>query len=585
MNQRPAPLSSPSLLGYVWAQRRALAPGMTMALLRICCVVPFPIIFKRITDTYLPNKDVAGIGWMALLMVGLLCAHQFFMVRGGYMMGRVVTRATLRLRREVLDKIQALSFSYLDRAKAGRLLTKYAFDTQKVDNVCMPILNGFIPNVFFSLATLAIFVWMDWRLSAVVLLMLPIFAILRTRYFKKLQDAHEKTRRSNERLSSEAGEVLGALRLVRSYAREPLVTRQLHQVDETVAGARLDVIYNWNNFVAFSYGSTQFLSLVVVAGGAMLAIYGSVTVGTVLAFVAGLPPLVQPIQIFTNIADQYFLGRESYRSVRELVDEDDVERWHGTRRPEHLAGRVEFDDVTFRYTADDAPALENFSLTIEPGESVALVGASGAGKSTVVSLLLGLYASGSGEIRIDGVPQRELDVRWLRERTALVMQENVLLSGTIADNLRFAKEDASDEELYDAARRALADDFIRALPNGYETTVGERGAKLSGGQKQRLAIARGLLRDPAILILDEPTSALDYASERLIQAGLDELSRGRTVITIAHRLSTIQNADRVVVLEAGRIVEQGRFEDLAHRDGHFRQMLNAASGEGLSPAA
>lgn len=579
----PGHLPAPTLLGFVWSNRRALLPGLTFAMLRICSIAALPLIFKRIVDVQMPAKDVRGILWVSVLMVGLLVVHQYLSVRGGLLIGREVTRAVLGLRAAVFDKIQVLSFSYLDREKAGRLLAKYAFDTQKVDQTVFPMLNGFVPNIFYAVLTFGVLVAMDWQLAGVLVLMLPIFGIMRTRYFQKLRDRNEASRRAQERLSSEASEILGALRLVRSYGREERVRWQLHAVDADVARARVDAIHTSSSFSAFSWGSIQLLSLVVVAGGALLSIYGQVTPGTVLAFVAGLPALVGPVQMFANMADQYFVGRESYASLRELVDEGDVERWRGTQTLPSLTGRIEFDRVTFRYPGANRPALEDFSLTIEPGQSVALVGASGAGKSTIVSLLLGLYAPESGQIRIDGVPQHELDMRWLRSQTAIIMQENILLGGTVADNLRFARDDATDEQVHNAARRANAEDFILAMPDGYETLLGERGAKLSGGQRQRLAIARGLLRDPPILILDEPTSALDYASERLIQLALEELAQGRSVITIAHRLSTIRNADRVVVLEDGRVVEQGTFAGLARAGGAFTEMLRASRGDITEP--
>lgn len=330
-------------------------------------------------------------------------------------------------------------------------------------------------------------------------------------------------------------------------------------------------------------GAVQFLSLVVIAGGAMMSIYGQVTAGTVLAFVAGLPGLMQPVQLFTNLSNQYFLGREAYTSLRELLDEPAVEKWAGKARPERLTGRIEFETVSLRYTGAKRDALAGFSLAVRPGEKVALVGASGAGKSTVASILLGLYEPTGGRVLFDGVPLEELDVRWLRRRMAIVMQESVLLSGTIRENLVFAAKDglegeAREQAMRQAARRAQAEEFILRLPQGYDTVIGERGVMLSGGQRQRISIARAILRDPAILILDEPTSALDYESERLIQEALEELVRGRTVITIAHRLSTIRNSDRVIVMQDGRVVESGSFEELADSGGVFARMLNDGEG-------
>ncbi|MEN9405034.1 MAG: hypothetical protein RL091_3737, partial [Verrucomicrobiota bacterium] len=233
-------------------------------------------------------------------------------------------------------------------------------------------------------------------------------------------------------------------------------------------------------------------------------------------------------------------------------------------------------------SAPDRTVLHGINLALRPGEHVAFVGPSGSGKSTLANLLLGLYAPGAGRILIDGVPQTEWDMRWVRRQFAVVLQDSLLLSGTISENLRFARADATDAEIRAAAQQANAEEFIQRLPAGYDTRVGERGATLSGGQRQRLAIARAILRNPPVLILDEATSALDYESERLIQEALDRLATGRTVITIAHRLSTIRNADRIIVLAAGRIIEEGDFRQLTSQGGAFARLVSAQNtGDGF----
>jgi ABC-type multidrug transport system fused ATPase/permease subunit len=542
---------------------------------RILTIAPFPVIFKVIIDNYMPQKNGMGVLWVSLAMIVLLVAHQYFSVMGGQRLGQAVAMMILDLRGRVLDKVLLLSQSYLDRQKTGRLLSKYAFDTQKIEGVALPILNMFIPNSLYSLLTLAILVAMNWKLSVVILLLLPIISIMRTRYFDRLQKSNEDNRRSQERLTAVSTEFFGALRLIRSYGEENRAQGQLNVTNQEVVDSRIRMVRWSSSFAAFSWGYVQFLSLVVVAGGALLSINGRVTSGTVLLFMAGLPALVQPIQMISMMADQYFLGREAYKSIKELLDERDVEQWRGTKTLPSIRGRIEFDQVCFRYPEADRDALTDFTLTIEPGQRIALVGSSGAGKSTVASILLGLYASNKGEVRIDSLSQQDMDIRWFRRNIAIVMQESLLLSGTIEDNIRFGRPDASDQDVRDAARRANAEQFILGMPQGFKTVVGERGVMLSGGQRQRISIARALLRNPAILILDEPTSALDYESERLIQQALDELIQGRTVITIAHRLSTIRNADRIIVMHEGRIVESGSFAQLWELQGHFHRMLTA----------
>ena len=565
---------------FLWSSRRRFAPGVGFAVARIVVICVFPLVFKDIIDHRMPAKDVAGIAKLAGMMVGLLALHHVFSVRGGWLLGVAVTDLVRSLRAELVEKIQCLSFGYLDRQQAGRLLAKYTFDTQKIDQVALPLLNNFLPDAVYSLLTITILICMNWRLAGVVLLMLPLIALMRATFFKRLERVNEENRRAQEQLTGAASEALGALRLVRSYGEETRVRDHLNATDADAARSRVQLIYTGSTFGTLSWTSVQLLSLLIVAGGATLAIYGQLTAGTVLAFVAALPSMMGPILQFSNLASQYFIAREAYVSIRELLDEPETERWTGTRTiTPSIRGRIEFEAVTFRYPSATRDALAEFSLTIEPGERVALVGASGAGKSTIASLLLGLYAPTHGTIRVDGVPQAELDVRWFRRQTAIVMQESVLMSGTIADNIRFARADATDAQVREAARRAQATEFIERQPEGLATKIGERGVMLSGGQRQRLSIARALLRDPAILILDEPTSALDYASERLIQQALDDLVKGRTVITIAHRLSTIRSADRIIVLDAGRIVESGTFEALRGKpNGAFARMIAMQDG-------
>jgi ABC-type multidrug transport system fused ATPase/permease subunit len=578
MNE-PGKLSSRTLIGFLWSNRMNFAPGLAFAMGRIVAIAAFPIIFKHVVDHSIAAKDQRGIILYAVVVFGLLLLHQYLTTNGASRLGAAVASMILHLRAVIFDKIHDLSFSYLDRQKTGRLLAKYAFDTQKIDGVAMPVLNNFIPNTFYSVVTFTVLLIVNWQLSIVIVLMLPIIGTMRMYYFKRMKTRQKENRIAQEQLAGTAAELLSALRLVRSYGEEDQATEELDQSNQQVAQSRVELIRVNSSFNGFAWGSTQFLTMVVVCGSALLAIHGKVTPGTVVAFLVAMPALVQPIQIFANLSDQYFLGSEAYSSIKELMNEPETEQWRGTRTINPIRGRIEFDNVRFRYPGTERDALSDFLLTIEPGERIALVGPSGAGKSTVANLVLGLYAASAGQIRIDSVPQSELDMRWFRQKTAVVMQESILLSGTIADNIRFARENATDEQVREAARRANAEEFILSTPGGFEAVVGERGVMLSGGQRQRISIARALLRDPAILILDEPTSALDYESERLIQQALDELARGRTVITIAHRLSTIRNADRIIVLHEGRIVETGSFAELWDRGGYFRRILKSQAHE------
>jgi ABC-type multidrug transport system fused ATPase/permease subunit len=569
-------LEAPTLLRYLWSQRRRFSRGVSMALLRCLIIAPCPWLFQVIIDEHVKTANRGGIAMTGLVFLGLLCLHYTFAVQGAMMIARELTDLMTAVRSEIFNKLHFLNFGFLDRQKSGRLLSKYAFDTQKVEGAITQILNQILPNTLYSLSLTFILVAMHWQLSIVLLMMVPILIVIRYTFHERIRVSNEESRLAQEKLTGTASEVITALRLVRSLGEEKQVTAHVHERSTDFARTRLELTGIGARFGTFTYVSTQFLSLLTIASGAYFVIQGSMTLGTLLAFMAGLPVIMMPVHLFANIGEQYYMGQESYRSIKELLSSTYVEEWRGTIRPAPLRGEIRFDHVHFAYPGATRKVFEDFDLKIEAGEHVALVGHSGSGKSTLTYLILGLYKAEAGEVRIDGHPLADLDMRWLRRQCAIVLQENLLLSGTVADNIKFARPEATDDEVREAARQANADEFILRMPEGYQTKIGERGVMLSGGQRQRLSIARAILRNPRILILDEATSSLDYESERLVQQALERLAAGRTVITIAHRLSTVRRADRVVVLDQGRIVEQGRFDVLSGvKGGYFSELLTA----------
>lgn len=575
MTQKSEIIESSDLSHFIWDKRSQLWRGCVYAVLRNFALLPFPFFFQVIIDEYIKTGNVAGIGSIAMMFVGLLMIHYYLTMEGAKKLAEEVSSVITELRSRVFQKLQFLHFGYLDKQRAGRLLSKYAFDTQKVEMSLMPLLNQLIPNVTYSIMMIALLAMLDWRLTLTVLLILPFYTASRYLFFFRIQRKNRAARIAQEHLTGQANEFISAIRLIRGYGQEKRATGSLEESSEHYARSRVEQMVTNNYFGTFSTLTTNMLSLAVVAGGALLVVGGGLSLGTLFAFLAALPIIVSPIQIFTQVSQQYFQGKEAYVSIRELLDSRYVEHWAGQRKIPELHGELEFDKVTFAYEGQTDPALKEISLKIPAGQHVALVGPSGSGKSTVANLILGLYNPASGHIRVDGLSQELIDMRWLRRRCAIVMQESLLLSGSIWDNLRFARPGASEEEIMEAARLANAEAFIMELPKGFDTIVGEKGVALSGGQRQRISIARALLRDPRILILDEATSALDYESERLIQEALDNLARGRTVITIAHRLSTVKKADRIVVLEKGKIVEQGEFAALSESGGYFSALLAA----------
>lgn len=580
-----------NIFDFIRSYRRQLMPGFILAIARTLVIAPFPFLFQIIIDDYVKAADVAGILSISLIFIGLMVLHYVFSVAGANAIAQQVALMVMDLRSRVFTKLTFLHFGYLDRQKTGRLLSKYAFDTQHVEQVVMSFLNSLLPNTLYSLSIIVLLTIMNWQLSLVIFAFIPIIAYSRTYFFVRIQRQNREMRKARENLTGTASEYISAIRLVRGYGQEHNATGTLEESSGNYARSRTGQIIVNNRFGAFATASTQVLSLVVIAGGAYLVIGGNMTLGTLFAFLAGLPIILMPIQLFLGFSQQYFIGKESFQSLRELLNSMYVEEWKGRRTLPNFRGEIRFENVTFSYgksgdeeaedltaqsvPTNEDPALNEINLHIAAGEHVALVGPSGSGKSTIANLVLGLYNPQRGRIFIDDVPQSELNMRWLRRHCAIVMQESLMLSGTIRENISFGRFNATEEEVVHAAQLANADEFIQKMPNGYQTEIGERGVALSGGQRQRISIARALLRDPRILILDEATSALDYQSERLIQEALERLSQGRTVITIAHRLSTVKKANRIVVLAGGRIVEEGPYEELSNSDGYFQNLLFA----------
>ena len=570
-------LLEPTLMSFLWSQRQRFSRGVFLAIMRSLIIAPCPWLFQIIIDDHVKSSNALGIVMVGVIFTGLLLLHYAFSVQGATEIGRQMTTLMTEVRSEIFNKLHFLNFGYLDRQKSGRLLSKYAFDTQKVEGTITQILNQILPNVLYSLSLILILVALHWQLAIVLALMIPIVGFIRFAFHQRIQMSNEHNRVAQEKLTGTASEVITALRLVRSLGEEKQVTAHVNERSTDFARTRMDLFSIGARFGTFTYVSSQFLSLLTIAGGAWFCIQGTMTLGTLMAFMAGLPIIMMPIHLFATIGEQYYMGQESYRSIKELLDSTYVEEWQGIQKPASLLGEIQFQGIEFAYPGSARKVFTGFNLHIKAGEHVALVGQSGSGKSTLTYLILGLYKTDGGTVLIDGTPQALLDMRWLRKQCAVVLQESLLLSGTIAENIKFARPEATEEEVVAAARQANAEEFINRMPEAYQTKVGERGVMLSGGQRQRLSIARAILRNPRILILDEATSALDYESEKLVQEALERVSEGRTVITIAHRLSTIRRADRVVVLHEGEILEEGSFEQLSQRNGYFSHLLNAQS--------
>jgi ABC-type multidrug transport system fused ATPase/permease subunit len=554
--------------------------GTLFASLRGLVIIPMPLLVKIMVDEAVEGGSGSRLLGAGLLAGGLMLLHYPLAVYGAMRIGMRLELIVADFRAYIFNRVQYISFGYLDTAATGKLVSKYSFDTQRVHDSMLAIANQIVPGMLHSFGTIIVLLFINWQMGFVVILVLPIFFTVRRGYLRIFKERNHEARVAHENLTGKAGELIHSVRMVRSLGQNEAAKRNIRWDNHKTAFTRFRVIAISSHFGTFIFVAGQILTLILLGVGAWLVLLGNLTAGTLLAFVSAMPQILKPVDMISNLLQQLIVGNESYRSIRELLDSKLVERWQGKKQLDRISGEIELRGIDFSYPSKpDLKVLENFNLHIKAGESVALVGQSGSGKSTLTYLILGLYEAQAGTIRIDGVSLEELDVRWFRQNCAIVMQDNILLSGTIADNLRFAKGTATDKEIQEAARMANAEQFINDLPDGYDTVVGERGAMLSGGQRQRISIARAILRDPAILILDEATSALDNESERLIQDAINRLAKGRTVVTIAHRLDTIRNADRIVVMEQGKIMDEGTYAALTAQSTHFQRLLSKADEE------
>lgn len=564
-----------TLKGFIWGQRQYLGRYLFWRIVSVVVITPFPVITQRIVDVSIPEQDLGSLWYYTLLSLGLLLVHFLSMklaVDSLSVRSQIVVR---QLRARIFHKLNFMHFRFLDATQTGRLLSKYAFDTNNIEMTMLMIVTSVMPEILRALLMILALLYINAWLMIFVFIALPIFALVRWRYFHPIEETNYAVRLAREKMTGQANEFISAIKLVRGYGQEQMAKQQLGVASNEYSDKREEQMRLNQGLGYVMFTVVSGISIFAVALSGWLVITDVFTLGAMVALVGALPICMQPVNMITQFSLQYLVGAESYRSIKELIDSGYVEGWQGSEWRDDLQGDVEFDGVSFTYDEEKALVLHGFDLHIKAGEHVALVGPSGSGKSTIVSLMLGFYAPTEGTIRVDGIPQHDLAIRYFRQSCAIVMQDNLLLSGTIADNIRFGQPTASDEKVREAALNANALEFIEDLPDGFETRVGERGVTLSGGQRQRLAIARALLRNPKVLILDEATSALDYESEKVVQEAINRLAKGRTTITIAHRLSTIRAANRIVVLERGRIVAEGAWHELSNQEGAFKDLLDA----------
>ena len=533
-----------------------------------------PPLAKLAIDEGITPKD---LGTLNLVVVGFVISALVYWGASyaqTYLVGWVGQRALQDLRIQLFAHLQTLSVGFYSRRQAGAIISRLTNDVQALDQLVSDGVVTLFGSTLTLLGTAAILVWLDAELALLTFLIFPVLGIASFVFRIISADAYRITREKIAAITAYLQETLSGIRVVRAFAQEPRHKRVFAELNDENRAANMTTVY----LNAAYFPGVELLSAIATAGillfGGIQAIQGEVTVGVLVAFVAALNNFFDPIQQLSQLYTTYQAGMAALDKIFELLDEEpDILERDDALQLGRLRGEIEFDDVVFSYGTEDAgDALCHISLHVPPGQTVALVGATGAGKSTLAKLVARFYDPTSGRILVDGHDLREVSASSLRSQMGIVPQEAFLFSGTIGENIAFGRLDATPDEVEAAARAVGADEFIAALEHGYDTEVGERGAQLSAGQRQLIAFARALIADPRILVLDEATSNVDIHTESRIEAGLRRLLGGRTAIVIAHRLSTIQGAGRILVMDHGRVVEQGTHDELIDARGAYYKL-------------
>jgi ATP-binding cassette subfamily B protein len=566
------------MLTYYKPYRKIFWTDMFFATVSAAVALIIPLVVRYVTSTLIYMEpaeilyQIKRIAVALLVLVVIDCYSKYFISNQGHVMG---AKIEFDMRAEIFDHLQKLSFAFYDNQKVGQLMSRITTDLFDITELMHHGPENIILSVIKIIGAFLILMSINPKLAAAAFAVLPFMFVFAYFMNRKMRRAFRQNRVRIAEINAQIEDNLSGIRVVKSFANEEIENEKFEEGNQGFLNAKKNSYFYMGAFSAGMGAFTTLIQVSVIVSGVVLIAYGSVDVSDLVTFLLYISVFTEPVRVLIDFTEQFQNGYTGFERFREIMDmEPDIRDREDAKELKNVRGDISFENVSFRYEENTDKVLNHINLFVPAGSYMALVGSSGAGKSTLCSLIPRFYDVTDGAVRVDGKDVRDVKLKSLRNQIGIVQQDVYLFAGTVYDNIRYGRPDATREEVIEAAKNANAHDFIMSLPLGYETDIGQRGIKLSGGQKQRLSIARVFLKNPPILIFDEATSALDNESEKVVQESLEKLAKNRTTFVIAHRLSTIKNAQKILVLTEEGIEEEGTHEELMEKKGIYEKLYS-----------